>query len=133
MKKFLLLFAVLLLLYGCSSESGYKVTKPIGEVSTPELLALSYENFDGKKFGDHYPVAAGETVDFQVSVDTRGGSLTIYLALEDGQGETVFKSEDIQTSEFSFTIDEPGEYALYLEAKDHQGGYSIKTVRSMNP
>lgn len=133
MKKILLLSTLLLLLSGCSSGDGYHISKPVGEVSTPELLALSYDNFDGLKFGDFYPVAEGETVDFQVNVETRGGSLTIYLTPEDDKNVIIYKVENIPTSEFSFTIDEPGEYALYLEANDHQGGYSIKNIRNMIP
>lgn len=77
MKRILVLLLSVMLLSGCASESGYKLTKPIGEVSTPELLALSYDYFDGVKFGDHFPVASGEIVEFHVNVETRGGSLTI--------------------------------------------------------
>lgn len=133
MKKILLLFTILLFLSGCSSGGGYHLSKPVGEISEPEILALSYDNFDGVKFGDYYPVAAGETLNFQVNVETKSGSLTIYLTPVDDQDTVVYKAENIQTSQFSFTIDEPGEYALYLDANEHQGGYSIKNTRTMNP
>lgn len=133
MKKYWLWVLLVFLLTGCSSQSSYTVTKPVGEVKLPEVLGMSYDTFNGTKFGDFYPVAEGESVEFQVTVETRGGSLSIYLRPEENKETIVYKAENIQTSEFSFTIDKPGMYGLYLEGKDHQGGYSIKNIRTMKP
>jgi hypothetical protein len=133
-KKMLVLATVfMLLLSGCSGSSGYSVTKPVGEVSNPVQLALSYENFNGKKLGDFYPVATGELIDFHVYVETRSGSLTIYLTPEDDRDKIIYIAEDIPSSEFSFTIDQPGEYVLYLVGENHKGGYSITNTRTHNP
>lgn len=132
MKKICCLIFVLLL-FGCSSDKSYSVTKPVGEVQLPELLAMSYDNFQGTKMGDFYPVAEGERVEFKVKVDTRSGSLSIYLRPEENRDTYIYKAENIQTSEFSFTIDTPGQYMLYLVGEDHQGGYAITTVRTMKP
>ncbi len=132
-KIFLMTIVLMVLLSGCSSSSSYSLTKPVGEISNPELLALSYENFNGKKFGDFYPLGEGETVEFHVVVETISGSLTIYVTLDDDSDETVYIAEDISTSEFYFTIDEPGEYELYLVGENHKGGYSISNSRTYNP
>jgi len=132
MKKFIVILALLLLMTGCSSSDGYQVTKAVGEVSTPEMLAMNYENFDGTKFGDFYPVAEGETVEFQVYVETIEGSLTIYITPEEDENTVVYEAEDIPTSEFTFVIDEPGVYSLYISAENHKGGYTITTTRTMN-
>lgn len=132
MKKLILLLSFLIILTGCTSGGGYQVTNAIGETSTPGMLAMTYDNFNGTKFGDFYPVAPGETVEFLVNVETLDGSLTIYVTPESDENMIVYKAEDIQTSEFSFIIDDPGEYALYLSADDHKGGYVIQVTRSMN-
>jgi hypothetical protein len=119
------LLAMSILLAGCGGGSNYSLTNPVGEISEPGLLALNYSNFDGLRFGEYFPVAEGETLVFHVNVLTESGSLSIFVTPEDNEDLIVYRADDIATSEFTFTLTEPGQYKLWLEAKDHKGGYTI--------
>lgn len=121
------------LLGGCGGNGGYSVTNPIGEITTPNLLALTYTNFDGVKFGEFYPVGEGEMVEFRVYVQTEEGSLSIFVTPEDNEEMVVYEARDISTSEFTFVLDEPGEYKLWLEGADHKGGYTIEAAWKAKP
>ena len=119
------LLAMTILLAGCGGGSSYSLTNPIGEISGPGLLAVNYSNFDGLRFGDFFPVAQGETLVFHVNVITESGSLSIFVTPEDNEDMIVYRADDIATSEFTFTLTDPGQYKLWLQAENHKGGYSI--------
>ena len=127
------LLAMTILLAGCGGGSSYSLTNPIGEVSGPGLLAVNYSNFDGLRFGEFFPVAEGETLVFHVSVLTESGSLSIFVTPEDNEDLIVYRADDIATSEFTFTLTEPGQYKLWLQAENHKGGYTISAEWKENP
>lgn len=123
----------MLFLSGCGGNGGYSVTNPVGEISMPDQIAMSYSNLNGTKFGEHFPVGDNEILEFQVAVQTESGSLSIYLTDDNNNDMTVYSAKDIPTSEFEFTLDEPGQYTLWLEAEDHKGGYTITVVWKQKP
>jgi nitrous oxide reductase accessory protein NosL len=127
------LLAMTILLAGCGGGSSYSLTNPIGEVSEPGLLAVNYSDFDGLRFGEYFPVGEGEMIEFSVSVQTEGGSLSIFVTPEDNEDLIVYRAEDIATSDFTFVLDEPGQYKLWLEAEDHKGGYTISAEWKEKP
>lgn len=127
------LLAMTILLAGCGGGSSYSLTNPIGEVSEPGLLAVNYSNFDGLRFGEFFPVAEGETLVFHVNVLTESGSLSIFVTPEDNEDLIVYRADDIATSEFTFTLTEPGQYKLWLQAENHKGGYTISAEWKENP
>jgi hypothetical protein len=47
-------------------------------------------------------------------VETLQGSLTIYLTTQDDQNNVVYEAKDIQTSDFTFTIDDPDDGMILL-------------------
>jgi len=123
----------ILLLSGCGGNGGYSVTNPVGEIAMPDQIALNYSNLNGKKFGEHFPVGENEILEFQVAVQTVGGTLSIYLTDDNNNDMTVYSAKDIPTSEFEFSLDEPGQYTLWLQAEDHEGGYSITAAWKQKP
>lgn len=124
---------LLIQLAGCGGNGGYTVTNPIGEISLPNMLALNYTNFDGVRFGDYFPVGENEILEFQVSILTEEGSLAIFMTPEGDDEKIVYQVRDLQTSEFSFTLDEPGQYKLWLEGDNHKGGYTISAIWKEKP
>lgn len=128
-----ILVCLLPLLAGCGGGSSYSLTNPIGEISTPNLLALTYSNFDGVKLGERYIVGENEILEFHVWVTTDAGSLTIFVTPEGDDQDIIYQARDIQTSDFTFAIDTPGRYKLWLEGDDHKGSYTIEAIWKEQP
>lgn len=128
-----ILACLLAFMTGCGGNGSYSVTNPVGEISTPGLLALTYTNFDGIKFGEFFPIGENEILEFHVWVTTDEGSLAIFVTPESDDEDIVYKVRDLQTSEFTFTLDEPGQYNLWLEGDNHKGGYTIEATWKEKP
>ena len=128
-----ILICILTFMAGCGGNGGYTVTNPVGEISTPNLLALTYTNFDGVRFGEFFPVGENEVLEFHVWVTTEEGSLSIFVTPEGDDENIVYQARDLQTSDFTFTLSDPGQYKLWLEGDHHRGGYTIEAVWKEKP
>lgn len=119
MKKAGLLFLLLLALLGlggCSFQFGYS-----GNNSTHEMSG-SYYKFSGDK-DKEITLEEGETLDILVDIVTKEGIIDV--SIMDDNEVYIYEGNDLQTTSFTVTLSEPGEYTLKVEAKDHKGSFSL--------
>lgn len=114
----LLLLVLVLSLGGCAANIS------IGSVAndSEHKMSASYMLYSGTKERE-LTVEDGESVVVTVKVKTIKGSLNAYIYNEDE--EYSYEGHDIQTSEFTVTLDEPGDYTIEVEADKHKGSFSF--------
>lgn len=118
------LLTVLLILAMAIGLSGCSRSIFIGSVenTSEHKMSASYLMFSGTKETE-LTVEDGETVTVTVKVTTKNGSLDAYIFNEDE--EYSYEGHDIQTSEFTVVLSEPGNYTIKAEASRHKGGFSF--------
>jgi major membrane immunogen (membrane-anchored lipoprotein) len=121
MKK---LFTVLLILAMAIGLSGCSKYISIGSVenNSEHKMSASYMLYSGTKETE-LTVDDGETVTVTVKVNTKKGSLDAYIYNEDD--EYSYEGHDIQTSDFTVTLSEPGDYTIKVDASRHKGSFSF--------
>lgn len=121
MKKTALILLVLAMMAGLT---GCISNLSIGSVEndSEHKMSASYMLYSGTKERE-LTVEDGETVVVTVDVKTDKGSLDAYIYNEDE--EYSYEGHDIQTSEFTVTLTEPGDYTVKVEADKHKGSFSF--------
>jgi hypothetical protein len=68
-------------------------------------------------------VEDGGTVTVTVKVTTKKGSLDAYIYKD--EEEYSYEGHDIQTSEFTVTLSDPGDYTIKVDSSRHKGSFSF--------
>lgn len=85
----------------------------------------SYARFNGDK---NYTFTVKEEVlplVVNVHITTEEGVLSVSVHEKDNPENRPYEGNDLQTSDFTVTINESGKYVISLYADDHKGGYSF--------
>lgn len=121
MKKVLCMAGVLVVfLAGCVSGSSF--TKGSVEQTTDHSWMMTYERFDGSRELSVVP-PDGQAVDFEVSVTTGGGTLS--LTITGDSGELYYQGTELPSSVFTVYAEGSSKYVVRVEAKAHEGGFSV--------
>ena len=117
-----LLLSVVFLLCGCvASTSPVKPEEP--EMHTALRDGQTVYNGTERRF---YQVEAGKTGELRIAVRAESGSLNISLFPTEEPERFCYRGRDIPTSAFSVTLQEPGEYTVWIEAEDFAGSYTFE-------
>lgn len=123
MKKMYLLALIFVVssFWGCTTETGV-INEHESNSSTG--ISMSYEKFSGCK---QRLIEVKDNAPFVITVDivSESGSIDVYITRENGQEGHSYEGHSIQTSIFTVTLTEPGNYTIQVEAKKHIGGYSF--------
>lgn len=122
MKKLIypLMLVLFLGLAGCTKRFTFELGA--FENNTSTQMSMSYKKFDGVK-DRQLTVKEGESVEINVDIETEDGTLDAYIYNE--ELEYSYEGKDIETSTFTVTLTEPGEYTIKVEADMHEGSYSF--------
>ncbi len=131
-KKINLLLAIIFALFfisGCTYGSGSSTGSV--EINTFSKMSMSYQKFSGYKAAGLH-VKEGEAVEVSVDIVSNKGKLDFTIVKKadkkDGKNqtdETVYQGNDLPTSEFKVTLDEPGDYKITVTAEEHKGSYKV--------
>lgn len=122
MKK--LIYPLMLILFlglaGCTKNFTFEIGAV--EYSDFNSMSMSYKKFDGVK-DKHIIVEEGKPLEIRVSFETKDGMLDAYIFNEDL--EYFYEGKDVETSSFTVTLTEPGDYTIKVDADMHEGSYSF--------
>ncbi len=124
MKKIIYFFIIILLtLGGCSGNIEICST----EHNTSNAMSASYYQFSGTK-QTKLTVEGGKTVEITSDIVTKKGTLDvlIYEKGEKAKENYNYQGSDLQTSNFTVTLNKPGDYIIEVKAKKHKGSYSFR-------
>lgn len=116
------MLGLILLFSGCSNET----ETIIGgiEDNSPTQLSMSYETFTGFR-QSIIRVPENKQVVVRIDIETETGSINAYIARDNDRDDSVYEGNKIQTSTFTVTLKEPGEYTLRVDAKKHTGSFTF--------
>lgn len=109
--------ALIIILSGCGEFSIMS-----SEINESNAMKKQYLNSNENESRSIY-VAEGETC--VVTYDVVSNSGTINLSIEKGGDNSYYNGEDVPTSQFDVTLDEPGEYTLNIHTDNHSGSFDI--------
>lgn len=121
---FFLTICLLVLATACSGGSSYSVMNP-RTFPLMDGMAMRYSKMNGKKAETIFAVRGTRPV-LDVEVETVSGSIAIVVAKNNARDVVIDRYDNVQTSQFAITLPEPGEYYVWVEAKDHQGSFWIE-------
>lgn len=121
MKKLLTVLLIIAMAIGLSGCSKYISIGSV-ENSSEHKMSASYLMYSGSKERE-ITVEDGETVTVTVKVTTKKGSLDAYIYKD--EEEYSYEGHDIQTSEFTVTLSDPGDYTIKVDANRHKGSFSF--------
>ncbi len=98
------------------------------EDNTPTSLSMSYSRFTGFK-ETAFKVKEGMPVEVKADIVTESGRIGARISRKDAPDVYLYTGNDIPTSAFTVTLEEPGTYILHVEGKDHTGSYRFDWSR----
>lgn len=107
-------------LAGCSKSFSFELGA--FENNTSTQMSMSYKKFEGVK-EKKITVKEGEPLVVTVDIETKDGALDAYIYNEDL--EYSYEGKDIQTTNFTVTLTEPGKYTIKVKGDMHEGSYSF--------
>ena len=114
-----------LTLFGCGRGNGnYHQVTAVGRVSSQTGTRISSEHklLDGREqYTIHVP--DGEELAVRVSVLNRKGSLSLTIGKRDYS--PVYTGNDMESGTFTVYLRESGDYSVIIDAKNHEGSYSL--------
>lgn len=121
----LVMCLVVLTLFGCGRGNGnYNQVTAVGRISSQTGTGISSEHklLDGREqYTIHVP--DGEEYAVRVSVLNKNGSVSLTIGKEDN--EPVYTGNDIESGAFIVYLRESGDYSVIIDAKSHEGSYSL--------
>lgn len=65
----------------------------------------------------------GEIIEVSVKIKTESGSIAAFISRED---KVYYEGHDIETSSFTVSLADPGEYTIQVDTNKHKGGYTFE-------
>ena len=116
---------LVLTLFGCGRGNGnYNKVTAVGRVSSQTGTGISSEHklLDGREqYTIHVP--DGEEYAVRVSILNKNGSISLTIGEKDN--EPVYTGNDIESGTFTVYLRESGDYSVTIDAKSHEGSYSL--------
>ncbi|HOW38020.1 MAG TPA: hypothetical protein PLZ76_03840 [Bacillota bacterium] len=117
-----LMGALFLAMAGCSRGSYWVVHGE--ELNSATRFSMTYDRFNGYKEKD-LTVETGEAVEIVVAFVSTEGTLDASICRKDDSETCGYEGNDVPTSTFTVTLNEPGTYVIRVEARRHSGSYSF--------
>lgn len=121
MKKIIMLFLVLSIMLGLVGCSSIRVG--FVENVTSGKMTASYMSFTGTKECS-VNVKEGEPIDIKADIETKKGIIDVYIYKDKDNYE--YEGHDLETSNFTVTLSDPGDYTIKVVTKKHKGSYTFQ-------
>ncbi len=122
MKKFAIVLAVIFIAVfsGCTVGSGTALM--MQETNTASRMSAEYKKFSGYK-KTTVKLSQDEEKEVSVSIVTEKGKIDLEIVHEDG--EVAYEGNDLETTDFTVTLNKSGKYTVRVDTKKHVGSYDI--------
>lgn len=96
------------------------ISNPITD-NWPESIRFDSEGMSAELY--EFPLTIEEPMELSLSYITESGTLNMWI--EDSGGRKIFNEKDIQTDDYTVSIDKAGTYTVFLKAKYYYGSFAI--------
>ena len=96
------------------------ISNPVTD-NWPESIRFDSEGMSAELY--EFPLTIEEPMELSLSYVTESGSLNMWI--ENASGRTIFNEKDIQTDDYTVSIDKAGTYTVFLKAKYFYGSFVI--------
>ncbi len=87
----------------------------------PESIRFDSEGMSAELY--EFPLTIEEPMELSLSCITENGTLNLWI--EDASGRKIFNEKDIQTDDYTVSIDKAGTYTIFLKAEYYYGSFVI--------
>ena len=96
------------------------ISNPVTD-NWPESIRFDSEGMSAELY--EFPLTMEGPMELSLSYVTESGTLNMWI--EDASGRKIFNEKDIQTDEYTVSIDKAGTYTVFLKAKYYYGSFVI--------
>ena len=96
------------------------ISNPVTD-NWPESIRFDSEGMSAELY--EFPLTIEEPMELSLSYITESGTLNMWI--EDSGGRKIFNEKDIQTDDYTVSIDKAGTYTVFLKAKYYYGSFVI--------
>ena len=96
------------------------ISNPVTD-NWPESIRFDSEGMSAELY--EFPLTIEEPMELSLSYITESGTLNMWI--EDTSGRKIFNEKDIQTDDYTVSIDKAGTYTVFLKAKYYYGSFVI--------
>lgn len=96
------------------------ISNPVTD-NWPESIRFDSEGISAELY--EFPLTIEESMELSLSCITESGTLNMWI--EDADGRKIFNEKDIQTDDYTVSIDKAGNYTVFLKAKSYYGSFVI--------
>lgn len=96
------------------------ISNPVTD-NWPESIRFDSEGMSAELY--EFPLTIEEPMELSLSYITESGTLNMWI--EDAGGRKIFNEKDIQTDDYTVSIDKAGTYTVFLKAKYYYGSFVI--------
>ncbi len=96
------------------------ISNPVTD-NWPESIRFDSEGMSAELY--EFPLTIEESMELSLSYITESGTLNMWI--EDSGGRKIFNEKDIQTDDYTVSVDKAGTYTVFLKAKYYYGSFVI--------
>ena len=96
------------------------ISNPVTD-NWPESIRFDSEGMSAELY--KFPLTIEEPMELSLSYITESGNLNMWI--EDAGGRKIFNEKDIQTDDYTVSIDKAGDYTVFLKVKYYYGSFVI--------